>query len=245
MVRRIRGRLTYANITASMALFIALSGVSYAALTLPKNSVGSSQIKPNAVSASEVKNSSLTGVDIKNRSLTAADFSGSVKRPQGSAGAQGAAGLKGDTRPARPQGNIGPAGPLLETLPPGKTLRGTFGIYGHGEINNGLEAASESVSFPISLASAPSAKVVQTGTASAPPECPGTAAAPEAAPGWLCIYENREQNQRAGGYPNVVAPGSGFSPSASRYGASLIVQGQAAGTDWFFWSEGTWAVTAP
>lgn len=68
---------------------------------------------------------------------------------------------------------------------------------------------------------------------------------PDAASGWLCIYENREQNQRAGAYPSVVAPGSGFSPSASRYGASLLVQGQAAGTDWFFWSEGTWVVTAP
>jgi hypothetical protein len=219
-----------------MALFTALGGVSYAAVTLPKNSVGSKQIKPNAVKGSKVKNSSLTGADIKNKSLTAADFNGSVQGPQGPAGTQGTQGPKGDT---------GPAGPLLETLPPGKTLRGTFGMYGHGEVNNGLEAASESVSFPIPLASAPSAEVVQNGTASAPPECPGTAAAPEAAPGWLCIYENREQNQRTGGYPSVVAPGSGFSPSASRYGATLIVQGQAAGTDWFFWSEGTWAVTAP
>jgi hypothetical protein len=236
MLRKIRGRLTYANATASMALFIALGGVSYAAVTLPKNSVGSSQIKRNAVSGSKVKNSSLTGVDIKNKSLTAVDFNGSVRGTRGPPGARGAAGPKGDT---------GPAGLLLETLPSGKSLRGTFGMYGHGEANNGLEAASESVSFPISLASAPSAKVVQNGTASAPPQCPGTAAAPEAAPGWLCIYENREQNQRPGGYPSVLAPGAGFGPSASRYGATLVVQGQAAGTDWFFWSEGTWAVTAP
>jgi hypothetical protein len=218
MLRRIRGHLTYGNVTASVALFIALGGVSYAAATLPKNSVGSSQITQDAVSGSKVMNSSLTGADIKDKSLTAADFNGSVQAP---------------------------TGPLLATLAPGTTLRGTFGMYGHGEVNNGLEAASESVSFPIPLALAPSAKVVQNGTASAPPECPGTAAAPDAAPGWLCVYENREQNQRSGGYPHVLAPGSGFSPSASRYGATLIVQGQAAGTDWFYWSEGTWAVTAP
>ena len=136
-------------------------------------------------------------------------------------------------------------GSLPDTLPSGGTLRGTFGMYGHGEIDNGIEITSESVSFQIPLASAPSVKVVQQGTASAPPECPGTAANPTAAPGWLCIYENRAQNQRSGSYPSVVAPGSGFSPSASRFGASLIVHGQASGTDWFYWSEGTWAVTAP
>lgn len=242
MIRRIRNRLTYANVVASMALFIALGGVSYAAVKLPKNSVGSGQIKQNAVTGSKVKDSSLTGSDIKNKSLTVDDFNGSV---QGPAGAQGPAGPKGDTGARGATGDTGPAGPLLQTLPTGKTLIGTFGMYGHGDVNNGLEAASESVSFSIPLASAPSAKVVQNGTTSAPPECPGTAAAPEAAPGWLCIYENRDQNQRSGGYPNVVAPGSGFSPSASRYGAILIVQGQAAGTDWFYWSEGTWAVTAP
>ena len=111
---------------------------------------------------------------------------------------------------------------------------------------NGLEAASGAISFPIPLAAAPNAIVVQNGTASLPPECPGTAAAPTAAPGWLCVYENRAQNQRSGTpYPTVSAPGSGGSPSSSRFGAALVVQGQATVPDWFYWSEGTWAVTAP
>jgi hypothetical protein len=135
---------------------------------------------------------------------------------------------------------------VTTTLPSGRTLRGVFGLYGHGEENNGLEAASGDVSFNPPLASAPSVKVVQFGTASSPPECPGTAASPQAAPGWLCVYENRAHNQRPGeDYPNVSAPGSGGSPTASRFGASLIVQGQASGTAWFYWSEGTWAVKAP
>jgi hypothetical protein len=161
--------------------------------------------------------------------------------PQGSAGSPGPPGAAGEQGP---KGDTGPPGPFVGTLPSGATLRGAFGIVGHGEVDNGFEAASESVSFPIPLAVAPSAKVVQNGVASAPPECPGTASSPEAAPGWLCVYENREQNQRSGGYPTVSAPGAGFSPSASRFGAVLSVQGQAAGTAWFFWSEGTWAVTA-
>jgi len=153
---------------------------------------------------------------------------------------------KGDLKAGQlPAGPAGPAGPLLDTLPTGRSLQGTFGLYGVGHVNNGIEIASESISFPLPLAAAPSVKVVQFGTASAPPECPGTAAAPEAAPGWLCVYENREQNQRAGGYPTVTAPGSGGSPSSSRYGGTIDVQGQAAGTEWFFWAEGTWAVRAP
>jgi len=131
------------------------------------------------------------------------------------------------------------------TLPSGRTLRGVFGLYGHGEENNGLESASGDVSFNPPLASAPSVKVVQFGTASSPPQCAGTAASPQAAPGWLCVYENRAQNQRPGFYPSVSAPGSFNSPTASRFGASLIVQGQASGTDWFYVSEGTWAVKAP
>src|SRR3954447_8208291 len=44
-----RPRLTYANIMATIAVFIALGGSSYAALKLPRNSVGSTQIRSGAV----------------------------------------------------------------------------------------------------------------------------------------------------------------------------------------------------
>jgi len=218
------------NIIAYLALFVALGGTSYAAVKLPKNSVKAKQIAAGAVASSEVKDHSLLTKDFKPGQLPA--------------GARGDAGPKGDTGAKGDKGDQGEPGPLLDALPPGRTLRGTFGMLGHGEEDNGLEIASESISFQFPLAAAPSVKVVQSGTASSPPECPGTAAAPEAAPGWLCVYENRAQNQRTGSYPSVSAPGSAFSPSAGKYGAVLSVQGQAAGTGWFFWSEGTWAVTA-
>ncbi len=64
MPRRIRDRLTYANVTATLALFIALGGSSYAALKLPRNSVGSQQIRTGAVASSEVKDRSLQLQDI-------------------------------------------------------------------------------------------------------------------------------------------------------------------------------------
>jgi len=62
--RRMPG-LSYANVVATLALFVALGGASYAALKLPKNSVGQKQLKKNAVNSSKVKNNSLTGADIK------------------------------------------------------------------------------------------------------------------------------------------------------------------------------------
>jgi hypothetical protein len=50
-----RRHLTYANVMSTIGVFIALGGVSYAALKLPKNSVGSKQIKKNAVKSGKIK----------------------------------------------------------------------------------------------------------------------------------------------------------------------------------------------
>lgn len=52
---RIRNKLSYANVMATLAVFIALGGSSYAALTLPRNSVGAAQIRSKAVSSSEIR----------------------------------------------------------------------------------------------------------------------------------------------------------------------------------------------
>lgn len=68
-VRTARRHLTYANVAASLAVVLALSGTAYAA-GLPKNSVGSKQIKNNSVSTKDLKNGSATGADVKAGSLT-------------------------------------------------------------------------------------------------------------------------------------------------------------------------------
>ena len=49
---------------ATIAVFLALGGGAYAAIKLPKNSVGPKQIKKNAVRSAEVKNNKLTGKDV-------------------------------------------------------------------------------------------------------------------------------------------------------------------------------------
>ena len=70
----IRPRLTYANVVATLALFIALGGASYAAINLPKNSVGSKQLKKNAVTGAKIKKNAVTGVKVKDHSLTGSDI---------------------------------------------------------------------------------------------------------------------------------------------------------------------------
>jgi hypothetical protein len=84
---RIRASLTYANVIATVALFLALGGGAYAALKLPKNSVGSKQIKKGAVTSAKVKNGSLAAGDFKAGTLP--------RGPQGQQGEQGQQGLQG------------------------------------------------------------------------------------------------------------------------------------------------------
>ena len=52
-----------AILVAFAALLLAVGGTSYAAITLPANSVGTKQIKKNAVTGGKVKNRSLKAVD--------------------------------------------------------------------------------------------------------------------------------------------------------------------------------------
>jgi hypothetical protein len=74
-MRRIRSKITYANIVATLALFIALGGVSYAAVKLPANSVGEKQIKKNAVTGKKIKKNAITGDKIKPGTIKGTDIS--------------------------------------------------------------------------------------------------------------------------------------------------------------------------
>jgi hypothetical protein len=54
VLARIRSRVTYANVMATIAVFLALGGGAYAAFSLPRNSVGAKQLKKHAVTPSKV-----------------------------------------------------------------------------------------------------------------------------------------------------------------------------------------------
>jgi hypothetical protein len=82
----VRRRPSPATAISLVALFVALGGTSYAAITLPRNSVGATQLKRNAVTSSKVKDGTLLKKDFKKGQLTA--------------GAQGPKGGRGDVGPA-------------------------------------------------------------------------------------------------------------------------------------------------
>lgn len=94
---RLRARLTYANVTATLALFIALGGTSYAAIQLPRNSVGSTQIRSNAVGPSEIRRRAVGSSEIRDRTIRLNDISStartSLRGAQGPAGPAGPSGV--------------------------------------------------------------------------------------------------------------------------------------------------------
>ena len=71
----LRAHLNYANVVATMALFIALGGTSYAVTQLPRNSVGASQIRSGAVRSAELRSGAVRSADVANRSIALRDLS--------------------------------------------------------------------------------------------------------------------------------------------------------------------------
>jgi hypothetical protein len=73
-LRRLIGRLSYANIAATLALFLALTGTATAALVLPRDSVGSEQIQADAVRSSEIQADAVRSSEILDESIVLADL---------------------------------------------------------------------------------------------------------------------------------------------------------------------------
>jgi hypothetical protein len=222
-MKKSRPRLTYANVVASLALFLALCGGAVAATHLPKNSVGSAQLKKGAV----------TGAKVKKGSLLASSFKGGQlpRGPQGEAGKQG---------PAGPAGPVGPAGSPWTaggTLPSGATLKGTYALI--DTATSVSQRFGTGISFAIPLATAPAQHIIRIG-APAPSGCPGSAASPQASPGNLCVYEARNTNVSAT-LENPVNGETGADLSQP-FGFEVVGRAGAAAP---IEDTGTWAVTAP
>jgi hypothetical protein len=75
----LRPRLTYANVAATIALFLAVGGGTvYAAFGLGKNDVHSKNLAPRAVKASDIAKDAVTSPKIKDGSVQAADIAAGV-----------------------------------------------------------------------------------------------------------------------------------------------------------------------
>jgi hypothetical protein len=99
---RITRHLSYANVMATLGVFVALGGASYAAVALPANSVGTKQLKKSVVTASKLKRNAVSSAKVKDGSLQRGDFASGtllqgLQGPNGDPGPQGPKGDTGDT----------------------------------------------------------------------------------------------------------------------------------------------------
>jgi hypothetical protein len=234
-------------IVAILALVAALGGGAYAATG---GGAGASKSKPKGLTKAQVlaliKQNQTTGL-------------------AGPAGAIGPAGVPGPAGTTGKEGTTGPAGPFLEVLPSGKTLKGEWGTGG-GIEGGGLEptfgTAVATVSFSFPLSSAPTLNyifkepegggsvfglslsgsgVIGVLTESeAKANCPGSAGEPNAKAGNLCLYANQETLQEAKSPFSQAAWAGSKYDQPTKFGANVAFR--------FFETEGTvagtWAVTA-
>lgn len=99
-----------AMVVACAALFTSLAGGAYAAIVLPRNSVGPKQLRNGAVTGKKLATGAISSRSVKKGSLLAMDFR-SGQLPRGPAGPQGATGPAGPQGTVGPKGDTGPAGP--------------------------------------------------------------------------------------------------------------------------------------
>jgi hypothetical protein len=266
MLKRLLSRLTYANVVATLAIFIALGGSSYAVIRVTGKNVAD-----NSLTGADIKD--LTSQDIRDYSLLKRDFkrgelkasSQGVPGPQGSPGLKGDAGSpglrgdKGDRGDAGSKGATGATGSQGTTGATGSEgATGTTGPKGdpgpllnvlpshatefgnYYALNNPAPAgafAIDDISYQFPLPSVPADHYLPPGAASTA-ECPGSAANPQAAPGHLCVYSESRANVQT----TYSGDGMNFDKK-DRYGFAINVT--SSGTASVFYDVGSWAVTAP
>jgi len=254
-----RPKLSYSDVIATIALFVALGGAAIAA-GIPRHSVGARQLKRGAVTSHALRKGAVTRAKLARGSVIAGKLAPNSIFPQAIGNgavtsaklatnavtsaaiasgiiSAGKLGSNAVTTPKIANGAVTLAklgnevAPLLGTLRSGQTLRGVF--------NLGTEASpnfiSDGVSFFFPLAGAPTANPVLEANGSTA-NCPGLAGGnqqtPNASPGNLCVY--------------VSAP-SGEAESleiknSSRLGFGLRANAKGPGP---YEITGFWAVTAP
>lgn len=214
-----RSRLTYANVAATLALVLAMSGGAYAASRYLINST--KQINPKVLRKLRGARGALGPIG--------------PTGPQGVTGHEGPKGVKGA------QGE--PGFSALTQLPGGKTESGEFAI---SQVSEGAgKTVSTTVSFPIQLAETVSQEKVEFTPASKPgAHCLGPGTAPR---GFLCVYVSSELNidpsEPESGNTTVFDPEvEPNTVSSGKFGAGFNFTAAAAGT---VRVAGTWSVTAP
>ena len=69
-MNRLRTHMNHSVVVAYLALFVALGGTGYAAITLPAGSVGTAQLRNSAVTNKKIANGSITPSKLDRRDVT-------------------------------------------------------------------------------------------------------------------------------------------------------------------------------
>jgi hypothetical protein len=253
-------KLNYANVIATIALFVALGGAAVAA-GLPKNSVGTKQLKRGAVTAAKLKRGAVTSGKIGPQAVTAGKLGANAVLPGNlgngiittnklSDGAVIASKIKNGVVTTNKLANdavttakLGDksvtAGkladniaPLLGTLKSGQTLRGVFSLGSTADA--AAELSRNAVSFQFPLLNTAAVTVLKKGETSANCAGHGGGATPAATAGNLCVYVTESANL------DEAAPL--VAENNTRLGFGLVAKAKDPGE---YYAYGQWAVTAP
>lgn len=236
-----------ALVISLVALFVALGGTGYAALRLPRNSVGTAQIRSGAVTgvkirngvvtAAKVKNGTLTGAKLRNGTVTAGkiDVRGltvpnATHSTEAVTAMTAATASTATTATSATTAGTATTASSPGTLASGKTETGVYSVDFVAAAKG--DSGSAAISFAFPLASAPAVEWLGPNTSDS--NCPGSATNPQAAAGHLCVYAST--GPPASSYC-ATACGSGYT-----FGALPTFSAPAPGRTS---STGAWAVTAP
>jgi len=140
-----------ALVVAGIALGLALGGTGDATvLTVPRNSVGTAQLKTGAVTTRKIAKGAVTSSQVKNRSLLSADFKpgqlpAGPTGPQGPAGPAGPPGISALQRVdvTTPLSSVNSKSLLVDCPSPKKAIGGGARVLG-----NGASRVSITANFP-------------------------------------------------------------------------------------------------
>jgi hypothetical protein len=107
----VRGRLSFANTLSVIALFVALGGASYAAVSLPRDSVGTQQLRAQAVTRAKLAFDSVGTRQLRDDSVDETKLAaGSVEKRSLSPWIRGQLARRAEDGSPGPRGEAGPRG---------------------------------------------------------------------------------------------------------------------------------------
>jgi hypothetical protein len=142
-MKRLKRHLTFANVVAGFCLFVVLGGGAYAATQLPRNSVGTVQLKAGAVTAGKIAKKARNQLR-GSRGPTGAQ--GKI----GKTGAKGPKGATGNTGARGAQGEAG-TGPAFEVFGTNKSISSGGSAIVAENLGSGAYVVSANVAIESSV----------------------------------------------------------------------------------------------